>query len=44
MMSMQKVKVKAQSSRSQRSKPNLAISAPYFQFELTYGKEMIHKS
>ena len=39
-MSMQKVKVRGQRSRSQRSNPNLAVSGPQLQFEFTYGDEM----
>ena len=42
--SMQKVKVRGQGSRSQRSQPNLAISGLYLQFEFTYDDEMIHKA
>ena len=38
-MSMQKVKVRGQRSRLQRSKPNLGISRP---FEMTYADEMMH--
>ena len=41
MTSMQKVKVRGQRSRSQRSKPNLAVAGP---FEFTYGDEMMHKA
>ena len=33
-------KVQGQRSRSQRSKPNLAVSGP--QFEFTYGNEIMH--
>ena len=43
-MSIQKVKVRDQRSRSQKSKANLAISGPYLQFELTYDNEMMHKA
>ena len=43
-MSMQKVKVRGQRSRTQRSKPNLAVSGPYLQFDFTYDDEMIHKA
>ena len=42
--SMQKVKVKCQRSRSQRSKPYFAISEPSFQFEFTYHDEMMHRA
>ena len=34
--SMQKVKVRGQRSRSQRSQPNLTVSGLYLQFEFTY--------
>ena len=40
-MSMQKVKVGGQRSRSQRSKPNLVVSGP---FEFTYDDEMMHRA
>ena len=40
--SMQKVKVRGQRSRSQRSTPNLAVSGLYLQFEFTYGNEIMH--
>ena len=43
-MSMQKVKVRGQKSRLQRSKTNLAISGPYFPFDFTYGDEMMHNA
>ena len=43
-MSMQKVKVRGQRSRSQRSWPHLAVSGPLLQFELTNGDEMMHKA
>ena len=43
-MSRQKVKVRGQSSRSQRSKPKLTVSGLYLQFEFTYGDEMMHKT
>ena len=43
-MSMQKVKVKGQRSRSQRSTPNLAVSGLYLQFEYTNSYEMMHKA
>ena len=41
-MSMQKVKVRGQRSRSQRSTPNLAVSGLSLQFEFTYGNEIMH--
>ena len=41
---MQKVKVRGQRSRSQRSKPNLVVSGLLLQFEVTYGDEMMHKA
>ena len=41
-MSMQKVKVREQRSRSQRSWAHLAVSGPLLQFEFTYGDEMMH--
>ena len=41
-MSMQKVKVRGQRSRSQRSTPNLAVSGLWLQFEFTYGNEIMH--
>ena len=40
--SMQKVKVRGQRSRSQRSTPNLAASGLELQFEFTYGNEIMH--
>ena len=43
-MSMQKVKVKGQRSRWERSKPNLAVSGLQLQFESTNGDGMEHKS
>ena len=43
-ISMQKVKVRGQRPRSQRSWPHLAISGPLLQFEFTYGDEMMHKA
>ena len=43
-MSMQKVKVRGQRSRSQRSKPHLTVSGLWFQFEFTYDNEMMHKA
>ena len=39
-----KVKVRGQSSRSQRSQPNLAVSGPELQFEFTNDDEMMHKA
>ena len=36
--SMQKVKVRGQRSRSQRSQPNLTVSGMCFQFEFTYDE------
>ena len=41
-MSMQKVNVRGQRSRSQRSTPNLAVSELLLQFEFTYDNEMMH--
>ena len=41
-MSMQKVKVIGQRSRSQRSQPNLTVSGLWLQFEFTYDDEMMH--
>ena len=41
-MSMQKIKVRGQRSRSQRSTPNLAVSGLQLQFEFTYGNEIMH--
>ena len=41
-MSMQKVKIRGQRSRSQRSWPHLAVSGPQLQFEFPYGDEMMH--
>ena len=42
-MSMRKVKVGGQRSRSQRSWPHLAVSGLYLQFEFAYGgNEMMH--
>ena len=43
-ISMQKVQVRGQRSRSQRSWPHLTVSGPYLQFEFTYGDEMMHKA
>ena len=43
-MSMPKVKVGGQRSRSQRSWPHLAVSGLWLQFEFTYGDEMMHKA
>ena len=40
--SMQKVKVRGQRSRSQRSQPNLTVSGMCLQFEFTYDDEMMH--
>ena len=40
--SMQKVKVRGQRSRSQRSQPNLTVSGLWLQFEFTYDDEMMH--
>ena len=39
---MQKVKVRGQRSRSQRSQPNLTVSGLQLQFEFTCDDEMIH--
>ena len=44
MMSIQKVKVRGQRSRLQRSWPLLAVSGPWLQFEFIYGDEMMHKA
>ena len=41
---MQKVKVRGQRSRSQRSKPQIAVSGPLLNFESTYDDEMMHKA
>ena len=43
-MSVQKVKVRGQRSRSRRSQPNLAVSGLELQFEFTYGDEIMHKA
>ena len=43
-MSMQKVKVRDQRSRSQMSKPYLAVFGPQLQFEFTYDDEMMHNT
>ena len=43
-MSMRKVKVRGQRSRSQRSWPRLAVSELKLQFEFIYGNEMMHKA
>ena len=43
-VSMQKVKIRGQKSRSSRSKPNLADSRPWLQFELSYSDKMMHKA
>ena len=40
--SMQKVKVRGQRSRSQRSQPNLTVSGLQLQFEFTYDFKMMH--
>ena len=40
--SMQKVKIRGQRSRSQRSRPNLTVSGLLLQLELTYDDEMMH--
>ena len=37
-------KVRGQRSRSQRSKPNFAVSGPQLQFKFTYGDEIMHKA
>ena len=42
--SMQKVKVRGQRLRSQRSKPNSAVSGLWLQFEFTYDDDMMHKA
>ena len=42
--SMQKVKVRGQRSRSQRSTPDLAVSGSWLQFEFTYDVEMMHRA
>ena len=42
--SMQKVKVRGQRSRSQRSQPNLTVSGLYLQLEFTDGYEMMHRA
>ena len=41
-ISVQKVKVKGQRSRSQRSQPNLTVSGLELQFEFTYVDEIMH--
>ena len=41
---MQKVKIRGQRSRSQRSNPNFAVSGPYLQFEFTYDDKMMQKA
>ena len=43
-MSMEKVKVRGQRSRSQRSKPNLIVFGAKLQFEFTYDDEMMHRN
>ena len=40
--SMQKVKVRGERSRSQRSQPNLTVSGLQLQFEFTYDDEIMH--
>ena len=40
--STQKVKVRGQRSRSQRSQPNLTVSGLWLQFEFTYDDKMMH--
>ena len=40
--SMQKVKVRGQRSRSQRSQPNVTVSGLLLQFEFTYDDEIMH--
>ena len=40
--SMQKVKIRGQRSRSQRSQPNATVSGLWLQFEFTYDDEMMH--
>ena len=42
--SMQKVKVRGQRSRSQRSTSDLAVSGSWLQFEFTYDVEMMHRA
>ena len=41
---MQKLKVRGQKSRLQKSKPKLAVSGPLLQFDFTYGDEMMPKA
>ena len=43
-MSMQKVNVRGQRSRPQRSQSNLTVSGPQLQFEFTNNDEMTHKA
>ena len=40
--SMQKIKVRGQRSRSQRSQPNLTVSGLWLQFKFTYDDEMMY--
>ena len=40
--SMQKVKVRGQRSRAQRSQPDLTVSGLKLQFEFTYDDEIMH--
>ena len=42
--SLQKVKVRCQRSRSQKSKRNLTVSGPLLQFDFTYDDKMMHKA
>ena len=42
--SIQKIKVRGQRSRLQRSNPNLDVSGLYLQLELTYDDEMMQKA
>ena len=39
---MQKVKVRGQRPRSQRSQANLTVSGLWLQFEFTYDDKMVH--
>ena len=43
-ISMQKVNVRGQRSRTQMSKPNLGVSGLELQFEFTYDDEMMHQA
>ena len=43
-MSMQKVKVRGQRLRSQKLKPNSAISEPQIQFQFTHDDEMMQRA